>query len=178
MSEKIVGLFPDEKKGEKAVTWLKKHGVRLRQIEVISGHSLQAEGQDGGSWKGASGTDGAMMGVVAGTGLASAGGALLGIAASIGPGVGLTASDSTSGTTIGAVGGVLAASAVVGSSLAGIGRSLDGWGLDAGEAQMVQGFLSDPATLFVGAELAGSSIDGKQAAKAIKRLGGKPILHD
>jgi len=175
MTGRVMAVFDDRKDAEKAIDWLRSHGVPDDRISVmVRNASDTAALADRTGAKRVADDAGSDLARGAGTGLAAGAGvgALFGLAAAFIPGVGPFITAGALAHALGAAGGGAVAGAIVGGTAGAVAGALAKWGLDQADANYYAGEIERGAT-FVAVDLDGTSITRNEVEDAFRRFHGR-----
>jgi len=172
---RVAAVFDNRSDAEKAVDWLRSHGVPNDDISVIARNADEtAAVADRTGATRVDEDDASDMARGAGTGLlAGAGvGALFGLAAAAIPGIGPFITAGALANVLGAAGGGAAAGALVGGTSGMIAGALSKWGLDKADAEYYGGEVERGA-YFVAVDLRASGLTRDEVADTFRRYNGR-----
>jgi hypothetical protein len=175
MMNRVTAVFEDRGDAERAIDWLRSHGVPNDSISVMArdanttAHMAERTGAER-----VDDDPGSDMARGAGTGLAAGAGvgALFGLAAAMIPGIGPFITAGALANALGAAGGGAVAGAIVGGTSGAIAGALSKWGLDKADADYYGGEIERGAT-FVAVDLDGSSLTRAEVEDTFRRFNGR-----
>jgi len=173
--DRVAAVFRDRADAERAVDWLRSHGIPDDQISVLARNERST--RDVADRTGAERVDtdgGSDVARGAGTGLAAGAGvgALFGLAAAAIPGIGPFITAGALAHVLGVTGGAAAAGAIVGGTSGAVAGALSKWGLDKADADYYGGEVERGGT-FVAADLDGVSTTRAQVEDAFRSFNGR-----
>jgi len=172
---RVAAVFDDRGDAERAVDWLRSHGVPNSNISVMARHAEDTAAMADRTGAAGVGDDaGSDMARGAGTGLAAGAGvgALFGLAASMIPGIGPFITAGALAQALGAAGGGAVAGAIVGGTSGAIAGALSKWGLDQADANYYGGEVERGST-FVAVDLDGTGLSRVDVEDAFRRYNGR-----
>jgi len=175
ITNRIAAVFDDYKDAEKAVEWLRSHGVPNESISVLArtpDKTAAVAERTGAQKVGEDASSDAARG--AGTGLLAGAtvGALFGLAAAAIPGVGPFITAGAMAHALGAAGGGAVAGAIVGGTSGLIAGALAKWGLDKADAEYY-GREVERGSYFVAVDLDNTGLTRDEVEEAFRRFHGR-----
>jgi len=175
VTSRISAVFDNRNDAEKAVDWLRSHGVPNENISILARNADEtaavanrtgAERVDNDA--GSDAARGAGTGLLAGATV----GALFGLAAAAIPGIGPFITAGALANALGAAGGGAAAGAIVGGTSGLIAGALAKWGLDKADAEDYGGEVERGA-YFVAADLDHTGLTRDEVMDTFRRFNGR-----